>query len=60
MWDKRRLEKERWVGVILRNLPPDCTVDVLEKNLSKHKNYTILAIEQPQMIKNQKCTVVKV
>ena len=24
-YDKRRVAEENWVGVVLRNLPPDCS-----------------------------------
>jgi len=31
-YDWRQLPTERWVGIVLRNLPPDCTADMLKKN----------------------------
>ena len=31
-YDWRQLPSEQWVGIVLRNLPPDCTADMLRKN----------------------------
>lgn len=51
VWDKKLLASEKWVGVVLRNLPPDCNTETLTKNLTKDANYKILSVEKPQLIK---------
>jgi hypothetical protein len=44
-WSKKHLAADKWVGVVLRNLPPVCTADMLKKNLTKEALYTITAID---------------
>ena len=44
-YDKKKIESEKWVGVVLRNLPPECTSDMLIKNLSKDGTVKILSAE---------------
>jgi len=31
-FDKRYLPSEKWVGVVLRNLPPDCGHEIISRN----------------------------
>lgn len=59
-FDKRYLESEKWVGVVLRNLPNNCTVDTIIKNFSKDLNDSILEVERLLMIKGQLCALIKV
>eukprot|EP00347_Sterkiella_histriomuscorum_P022276 403331058 len=56
-YDKRLLKEEDWVGVVLRNLPPDCSLDLLQRNFKSTNSYTILKADQPITIMNQRCAL---
>lgn len=44
------IEEEKWVGVVLRNLPPDCNQDMVKKNFSKsgaNETFNVLHADVP-------------
>ena len=61
-FDKRLNPAESWVGIVLRNLPPDVPTETMRKNLlgSANCGFKIVSIDTPMLIKGQNCAVVKV
>ena len=54
------VKQEKWVGIVLRNLPPECTQEMMRKNFSNTDKVKILSAETPQIIKGQKCAIIRV
>ena len=53
--DKRKIEEEKWVGVVLRNLPPDCNQEMITKNFKSTDHFTVIKADMPMTIKGQRC-----
>lgn len=63
-FDTRVIGEQKWVGVVLRNLPQDASVGGILKNFKSPQqssgeinSYKIISVEVPQKIKHQVCTV---
>jgi len=52
-FDKRLNPAETWVGIVLRNLPPDVPTETMRKNLLGGTNcgFKIVSIDTPMVIK---------
>jgi hypothetical protein len=50
------------VGIILRNLPPDCTADMLRKNFQSNPaaSFRIMSADHPMNFKGQRCAIIRV
>lgn len=62
-FDRRMIPSERWVGIVLRNLPPDVTAEIMKKNFSGGSTapgFRILNVDQPISIRGHKCAMLTV
>jgi len=60
MIDKRQLCSEKWVGVIIRNIPPTASKQILVSNVARSCSEKVIDVQDIKMIKNQYCTIMRV
>lgn len=61
MYDKRKVPSEKWVGVVLRNIPPDQDFNTIKINLERNSKTKVIGVEcLKQITKISKAAIVRV